>query len=231
MTVKCRSPVLIPRPETEELVDYILKSSVLQSLTNMSKNLKPRLLDVGAGSGVIGLALLNNIPRAECIALDINDDAVQLANENAKLVLKYSDRYQCLNSSFMNFVQSAILKMGSTSQLNEDNNSPLFDIIISNPPYIPTADVAELQTEVRDWEDIRALDGGLDGLDMIKDLIRHSPSLMRPEGTRELWMEVSHLHPEVIQNWVINEKIRVELVETWNDLSGQPRFVRIRYIL
>ena len=258
MTVKCRSPVLIPRPETEELVDYILKSKILQSLATgeQTQQQMVRILDVGAGSGVIGIALLHNLPNSECIALDINEVAVELANENARFVLQNSsNRYQCLHTSFMDFLysredNSTVTKVKSkvtsltstTSEFDQTKNSKdntmlssissqLFDIIISNPPYIPSADVAELQTEVRDWEDPRALDGGLDGLDMIKELIRHAHSLMRPFGTRELWLEVSHLHPEVVRKWTEKEKIPVDLIETWNDLSGKPRFVRLRYAI
>jgi len=250
MTVKCRSPVLIPRPETEELVDYILKSNILQSLATGKQKQQQYILDVGAGSGVIGIALLNNLPNTKCIALDINEIAVELANENAKFVLQNSaNRYQCIHTSFMDFVSSSSDIIVDSSKVaastpsipnhtteaihseeREKNKIPLFDIIVSNPPYIPSTDVVELQTEVKDWEDAGALDGGLDGLDMIKDLIRHSYSLMNPLGTRELWMEVSHLHPEVIREWTEKEKIPVELIETWNDLSGKPRFVRLRYI-
>lgn len=250
MTVKCRTPVLIPRPETEELVDYILKSKSLQSVmkelnvgdpSSVRGTHKFHILDVGAGTGVIGLALTKNIPQAECVALDINEAAVALATENARIVLNdanNSERYKCLHTSFMDYVQSHSSTSSKSTNKNmslkmkgESPTAHLFDLIVSNPPYIPSADVMELQTEVRDWEDARALDGGPDGLDMIKDLVRHAPALMSPRGTRELWLEVSHLHPETIREWVRSEKIPLECFEAWNDLSGKPRFVRLRFII
>jgi len=105
MTVLCRPPVLCPRPETEELVERILATGLLQAVP------RPRILDVGAGTGVIGLALLRHLPpAATCDALDINPVAVALAMDNAKSVLPGPDagRYTCRLQSFDAFVASGV---------------------------------------------------------------------------------------------------------------------------
>jgi release factor glutamine methyltransferase len=168
-TVLCKPPVLIPRPETEELVERILNEGFLQKLGRGA-----RILDVGAGTGVIGIALLSQLPAATCDALDINEIAVKLANDNANLVLnpknnQKEQRYLCQFKSFLDFHQSGV-------------GSACYDIIVSNPPYIPSRDMDTLEPEISKYEDHKALDGGLDGLDMVRDLILHSQDLLNPTG-------------------------------------------------
>jgi release factor glutamine methyltransferase len=213
-TVLCKPPVLIPRPETEELVERILKEELIQKLKRPS-----RILDVGAGTGVIGIALLSQLPTATCDALDINDVAVALANDNANLVLKKNpQRYQCKLQSFVDFVKSS-------------RGAGCYDIIVSNPPYIPSKDMADLEPEVVKFEDSLALDGGLDGLDMVRDLILNSWGLLNPLGSRELWIEVSNTHPAVIEKWMQTagpHSDDFDFIEGITDFAGNPRFVRLR---
>lgn len=231
LTVKCKSPVLIPRPETEELVDYILKSNILQNIENLGDS--PQICDIGAGTGVIGLSLLSKLSSAsQCVALDINPIAVALAMENAQLTLTQSldvldqnhTRYVCLQQSFQEYVANAN---------SYSSGQQRFDIIVSNPPYIPSSEIPNLQREVRDFEDHGALDGGSDGLNLIREIIRLSPRLLRPDGPGEVWMEVSREHPDMIKEWIKIESDKgvdygMDYVQGINDLSGQPRFVRLR---
>ena len=235
----CKPPTLIPRPETEELVDYILKSNVLQNIVENQKR-NPVILDIGAGTGVIGIALAKYIPTAIVNALDIKEEAVNLLNENAKLVLvdeennlmkgvnggnnsivSRKSRYECRLQNFLDF-----------SNLTSEYG--LYDIIVSNPPYIPSIEMITLQSEVGDFEDHTALHGGEDGMDMIRDIILHSKKLLNPGGPREVWLEVSREHPAAIELWLMEDKSTqkgmFEFVESIVDMSGHPRFVRLRAV-
>jgi release factor glutamine methyltransferase len=208
MTLTCRPPILIPRPETEELVENILNTGILQKLK------APRILDVGAGTGAVGLALATQLPNAFCCAIDINAEAVQLATENAKSILgsKHSDRYQCVHADFRSFVSAFAEHCKSTANkgtASEDGGARMyqpFDVIVSNPPYIPRARISTLQPEIRDFENPRALDGGLDGLDIVRDLVYLAPTLLGSNSVenagREMWLEVSEEHPAMIEEWM-----------------------------
>jgi release factor glutamine methyltransferase len=213
-TYQCKPPVLIPRPETEELIEKIVESKIISSLTS------PRILDVGAGSGVIGITLSTLFPLAQITAIDINPIAVDLANSNAAQILgkqNHPSRYQCLHTSFQDFATMS-------------SSSHAFDLIVSNPPYIPSADMSTLQPEVQHYEDHMALDGGIDGLDMIQVLLHQGGQLLNPAGTREIWMEVSHTHPSALSSLEQhNPHNPYQLIQSYQDLSGFPRFVRYRY--
>lgn len=236
-TLLCKPPVLCPRPETEELVERILSTGQLQKLGR-----PPRILDIGSGTGAIGIALLSQLPTATCDAIDINAVAVSLSNENAQLVLTNPQRYNCRHESFLDFAASG-------------TNHGQYDIIVSNPPYIPRNELAGLEPEVIKYEDVGALDGGDDGLDIVRDILLHSPLLLdrNSGGTHcgELWMEVARQHPPKIEGWfrdAVTERLteagsetaigaeagtdtfteHFSFVEGIIDLAGNPRFVRLR---
>lgn len=241
LTLECRPPVLIPRPETEELVEYVLSSEALTRLD------RPRVLDIGAGTGAIGIALLSQLPGARCLSIDINPDAVSLANDNAKAIFgdSYEQRYNCIHSDFLSFIslflsrrsdmRSNGLSVSNQAFVDEFADGGGFDIVVSNPPYIPSHEIATLQEEVRCFEAHSALDGGVDGLDMVKDLILHSDALFSSRGSRQLWLEVSREHPAMIEAWLkaddgaVMKSRGVSSIEVLNDLSGYPRFVRITF--
>lgn len=198
LTFRCEPPILIPRPETEELVEMIISSC-------STKQKVLQILDVGSGTGAIGIALLSQLKNAKCTAIDIDAKAVSLSMENANSILfkgvtsvPFADdlslRYNCLHSSFENFSEEA---------RNPSNSyHKRFDIIVSNPPYIPTSEMSTLQDEVSLYESRTALHGGDDGLDIIKAIIMNGCHLFHPGGPQELWMEVSHTHPDVIKKWM-----------------------------
>jgi len=212
LTLRCKAPILIPRPETEELVERIITCGVLKKLP------APTILDIGSGTGAIGIALLSQILSASCTAIDINNDAVELSNINAKSIFgsEYSSRYVCLHSSLQDFVQF---------------NQQTFDIIVSNPPYIPTADLSSLASEVKDYEDRIALDGGEDGLDIIRLILQHAAALLRVDGPRELWLEVAEHHPAILVKEAdrLLTEYHCELIDSMQDLAGHPRFVRFKF--
>lgn len=211
LTFLCQAPVLIPRPETEELVEIILRRKLLGDVS------EPYILDVGAGTGVIGIALLSRLPGAKCLAIDINPTAVNLSRENAARILgRDSNRYHCQHMSLAELAGNTVFRQK-------------FDLIVSNPPYIPVEEMATLQPEVGAFEDERALCGGREGLDVVSQLIGSAQALLSPTGPRELWMEVSHRHPAMIERLLRPpNQCEMEFVESIVDLSGKPRFVRLR---
>ncbi len=130
LNLKVNSSVLIPRPETEELVDWIIR-------TNTKEN--PRILDIGTGSGCIPLAIKNSIKASKVFAADISESAIKVARQNATL-----------HQFDIQFFQADILKW-------ENYKWDCFDIIVSNPPYVRELEKKEMQPNVRDFEPENAL--------------------------------------------------------------------------
>jgi release factor glutamine methyltransferase len=146
---------LIPRAETELLAEAVLKRS------------PTRILDLCTGSGCLAVTVAKTLTDAAVVAADICPQALSLARQNAQ-AFNVSDR--------ITFVQSDLFD-GLTAAKNEP-----FDVIVSNPPYIPTADLDGLQAEVKNHEPRLALDGGADGLTLYKRLIPQSLAFLRPDG-------------------------------------------------
>lgn len=149
-TFICEPPVLIPRPETEELVEMILNcDSLTQLRSHVQRSI--RILDIGTGTGAIAISLLAALPFTECTAIDINEKCISLAQRNADSILgteQANRRFQGIATSYNDFI-------------NVGNNLGKFDLIVSNPPYIPREDMMFLQDEVKIFEDNQALDGGM----------------------------------------------------------------------
>jgi release factor glutamine methyltransferase len=156
--------VLIPRPETEHLVEKALE---LASLF-----LKPRIVDVGTGSGAIAVALAHNLPEAQIAALDISSAALEIARENAQRNA-ISDRIR--------FAQSDLLAVVAQER---------FEMVVSNPPYVPTADRDSLSIEVRKHEPALALFAGEDGLAVYRRLIPAAFAVLAAGGF--LLMEIGY---------------------------------------
>lgn len=218
MTFLCKPPILIPRPETEELVEKVLDAvHGLRSLPKIS------ILDVGAGSGVIGITLAAHLPNAQVVALDVNPQAVALANENADRLLPAGDRarYSCVHTSFQDYA------------VHRRSLPEKFDLIVSNPPYIPAGDMPTLQEEVRRYEDHVALNGGPDGLEIIHQLIASAPDLLSEGGTKQLWMETDPSHPPLLEDCFRQgtsiDLRRARRVQGFADLSANQRFVCITF--
>jgi release factor glutamine methyltransferase len=151
--------VLIPRPETERLAELAL--AWCQSRSTDS----PLLLDFGTGSGCLAITLAHHLPNARIHAIDVCPNALTVARENAA---RYPAGRQILFH-------------------HGDGFAPLpadlrFDLIVSNPPYIASADIDELEPEVRDHDPRIALDGGLDGLDFLRRLAQEAPRWLNPHG-------------------------------------------------
>lgn len=150
--------VLIPRIDTE--------TAVYEALGALKGISSPRIMDLCTGSGCIGLTLLHNIPDAAAVLADISDDALSTAKANAE-ALGLSDRAE-------------IIKLDALSPFPETLRD--FDLIISNPPYIPTAEVGTLDLSVRGFEPRSALDGGEDGLDFYRAIVPMHMCRLRKGG-------------------------------------------------
>jgi release factor glutamine methyltransferase len=158
LTFEVSPAVLIPRHDTETLLEQALQHAP-SSRT---------ILDIGTGSGCIAIALAKRLPEATITAVDLSPDALVVAQRNAE---QHSVAIEFLQGSFF-----------------EPLAGRRFDLIVSNPPYITTADLAGLQPEVRDFEPNLALHGGADGLDAYRAIIAQAADHLQPGGW--LWFEV-----------------------------------------
>jgi len=148
--------VLIPRPETEVLVEKVLE---------LSSRTDEVILDVGTGSGNIALALAKELPRARIFAADVSVRALRVARRNADLQ----------KARRVDFVRSNLFSAFRKTGLR-------FDFIVSNPPYVPRKDWEELPAEIRDFEPRRALLAGDSGLELIERLVRRAGKFLKPGG-------------------------------------------------
>lgn len=132
---------LVPRPDTEALVDLVLPFA----RDRVERGGRCRVLDLGTGSGAIALAIVNEVPGTVAVGSDLSLEALEMAKRNAQ-ALGLADRFDALHSNWFSDVRGR------------------FDLIVSNPPYIPTATIPTLDPDVRDHDPMAALDGGSDGL-------------------------------------------------------------------
>ncbi|GEM48170.1 peptide chain release factor N(5)-glutamine methyltransferase [Deinococcus cellulosilyticus] len=190
LRLKVREGVLIPRPETETLVSLVLERNM---------KMRPRVLDIGTGTGAIALALLHEIPFADVTATDINPVCVQLARENAKaldlqLQVAQGDLFAGLDG--------------------------FFEIVVSNPPYLPEEDEASEMPELK-YESNIALYSGSDGLGLARRIVRESVLHLKSGGILALELDprnVRILEAELDRkSWAVSE--------VYQDLTGQERFL------
>jgi release factor glutamine methyltransferase len=159
LPLKLSAATLVPRPDTETVVELALE--MLRAVPTAGRRL--RIADIGTGSGAILLALLSELPDAFGVGTDISEAALRIAKANAA-DLRLDDR-----AGFVACDYAAAL-------------SDRFDLIVSNPPYIRSADIAGLAAEVREHDPQAALDGGADGLDAYRALIPQAAKLLAPQG-------------------------------------------------
>src|SRR5580704_8276765 len=193
LTLKVTPAVLIPRPETEHLVEAILKL--------LPANEPLKIADIGTGSGAIAIALAAHLPQAAITALDISAEALAIATANAR-EHKVADR--------INFLQSDLL-----SAL--DRGAEAFDAIVSNPPYVAETDRDTLHPQVRDHEPATALFAGETGLDLYSRLIPQAHEALKPNGllALEIGLEQQAAIASLLQTW--------HKLSFINDLQQIPR--------
>ena len=196
--------VLIPRPETEHVIEVALDRLALRDLrTTKSQNMSGEgllIADIGTGSGCIAIALAKELPAAQFYALDISQAALVVAQRNATR-LGFSNRITFLESnlleSFSTVSGQQAAPLFEKEALPDFYESPvtsheslLFDLIVSNPPYIARREAANLAREVRDHEPAIALFGGEEGYELYSDLITQSAAHLKPGGI--LVLELGH---------------------------------------
>ena len=194
--------VLSPRPDTEILVEAALE--ILHNISNA------KILDLGCGSGCIIETLLKEIPSANGCAVDISANALKIAQKNADN-LAVNEHLRFINASW--FADDFTAQIGDK-----------FDVIVSNPPYIPSADIAVLDTEVKDYDPLLALDGGQSGFESYKRIAQIAPKLLNNGGY--ILLEAGYGQAKQIANIFITQGF--DLLKIVNDLSDIERCVVLR---
>nr|WP_303853977.1 peptide chain release factor N(5)-glutamine methyltransferase [Bartonella apis] len=184
---------LEPRDDTEALVDLVLPE--IRSIADRYGEAK--IVDMGTGTGAIAIALLANVDGLKATAVDISDDALKTASLNAENA-RVADRFSSLKSDWFS------------------GFSGKFDMIISNPPYIPENQISTLATEVKKYDPLRALSGGKDGLQFYRKLAEESRLFLKPHGMIAVEIGKSQ-EKDVIALFSENG---FELKKTRKDLNG-----------
>ena len=189
--------VLIPRPETELLVEKIIN--------DISSRENVRILDIGSGSGNISIALSKNIKYSNVLGIDINEKALEVAKQNAENNLVQD------NIEFMKFDIKAddITKLGK------------FDIIVSNPPYVSSSDYQNLEPELKDYEPNEALTDNSDGISFYKKIISSSKILLKNDG--KIYFEIGQdQYKEIFDLMEETDFCKIKIIK---DYSGIERII------
>ena len=189
---------LDPRPDSETMVE----AAVTWAIANPAQMSTLRCLDLGTGSGCLILALLSELPQATGIGIDLSLDAIDVAAANANS-LELGDRVHFHQHSFCDDLSS----FGR------------FDVILSNPPYIPTADIAGLAVDVKDFDPALALDGGIDGMACWQGLLPRLGESLTDKGAA--FVEIGLGQEAAIVQLAADANL--ELVKSYRDLSGVIR--------
>jgi release factor glutamine methyltransferase len=190
---KVTPDVLIPRPETEHLVEKAIELGRLRAA--------PRIVDVCTGSGAIAVALARALPAAELTATDLSDAALTIARENAQ----------------HNGVEPRI--RFSQGDLFAPVAGERFDLVVANPPYVPTIERESMSVEVRDHEPALALFAGVDGLDIYRRLIAAAPNVLVSGGF--IVLEIGYGQARAVEGLLATAGFRQ--IESIPDLQGIPR--------
>ena len=188
---------LIPRPETELLVD---------NLVNIFKKKRMTILDIGTGTGCIIISLLIELKNSNGMAVDISKEAITVAMKNADK-FNLSDRIKFLHKPFKEFYGKKL------------------DLIVSNPPYIMRKDIKNLSDDIKKFEPKMALDGGNDGLDLIKKIIYKSKKILKINGT--LALEIGNEQIKKVSRILIENKFRINCII--KDYRNNVRCVFAKY--
>lgn len=200
--VACEPGVLIPRPETELLVDIALEGIDAAGAVEA-----PHVLEIGCGTGCVSCAIVSERPGVQVTATDISPKAVALATKNRD-ALGLTERIDIVECDLASGIDPSL--MGT------------FAVLVSNPPYIPAAVMQQLPAEVADYEPDLALAGGEDGLDVYRRLLELAPRALMPGGlfACELHEDALELAAELAQNQGVWKRVEIR-----KDLTGRNRFL------
>jgi release factor glutamine methyltransferase len=220
---KVTESTLIPRPETEELVEWIIES--LKFKVKSQKNIEPSLshraesrcelsiLDIGTGTGCIPIALKTNLPEAEVFAIDVSEKALEIAKQNARQ-----------NKTNINFIQTDILQVEDFLSLRAESRSlSKLDVIVSNPPYVRNLEKVEIKKNVLDYEPHLALfveDN--DPLIFYRKMAELALQSLKPNGL--LFFEINqYLGQETVE---MLQQLGYKNIELRKDLMGNDRMIK-----
>jgi len=231
LKLKVGPGVLIPRPETEFMAEQAIKTVKREALSvkRKGKNAKPQIpqselnpsrithhaslsiLDVGTGSGCLALAIAKEFPDFEVYGTDISEIAIEYANKNSEI----------------NGIKNATFLKGNLFEPIErlftiHCSLFIFDLIISNPPYIKTNNIKTLQPEIKYWEPVAALDGGLDGLDFYRELIPAATRFLKDDGV--IMLELGYGQSSTVADMF--ESSGYAQVEIIKDYAGIERIIK-----
>ena len=195
--------VLIPRPETELLVE-----AAIESVSNAEA--ASFICDVGTGSGCVAVTLLHELPHARAMAIDVSPEAIEVAKRNAS---KHS-------------VTDRVEFRVSDCFTELDRNNAVFDLVVSNPPYVPVRHLEGLQREVREYEPHLALEAGADGLSIIRRLLVETPVHLKIGG--HFLFEIGFDQSEAVES-LVDQRVW-KLVDIHRDLQGIPRTVELKRV-
>jgi release factor glutamine methyltransferase len=229
LTFEVTPDVLIPRPETEHLIEVALDRLALRELRagrpNKNDGAGLLIVDIGTGSGCIAISLSRELPQAQIFAADISTEALAVARRNAEKHA-VSARVHFIESDL--FDQLSLLGAryvlppeGATSMFRIPEEPTRFDLIVSNPPYIGRREAPSLAREVRDHEPALALFGGEEGYEFYAELIAQSAARLRPGGL--LVLELGHDSLAAVQP-LLEPPLWINVGVT-NDLAGIPRVI------
>ena len=208
LVLTCEPGVLIPRPETEVLVDVALEGV---DAATPNANGEVRVLEVGVGTGCISLSIATERPQTHVYATDLSPQAIALATRNRD-ALDLQERVELIECDLVEGVPTELARS--------------FSVLVSNPPYIPTRVLKqEVPTEVKGFEPELALDGGEDGLDVYRRLLEAAPRMLLPGGM--LCVELYEGHLDKAAHLAEQQGVW-ESVEVKEDLTHRPRILVVR---
>ena len=194
---KVNRNTLIPRPETELLVEKLLK---------IFEKKKISILDIGTGSGCIVISLIDELEGSTGVGIDVSKEAISVAKIN-RLKFNLENRIKFFNKPLLSVINKK------------------FDLIVSNPPYIKRNNIKNLSEDIKNYEPIIALDGGNDGLDLIKKVIYKSKEILKVNGT--LALEIGNEQIKKVSKILFDNKFRIKHVI--NDYKNNVRCVISHY--
>jgi len=200
---KLTCDVLIPRPETEILVETVIRLA--------ARSPSPSILDLGTGSGCIAVSLAKFLPAAKISASDISQKALDVAEYNAALN-KVNGKIKFFNSDLFSFGLP---------------QADCYDFIVSNPPYIPSQEIEKLQPEIQ-YEPRIALDGGNDGLDFYRRIAASAAQHLKQDGI--LFLEIGFGQLQNLKN-IFQNQLNFEIIEVVKDYNNIDRVIVLQRIL
>ena len=219
--------VLIPRADTECLVDLVLEDSHSFSKSKEAPPISLKILDLCTGSGCIGISVAKHLPYQELLLVDLSEKALAVAKKNAEQHLR--GKVELLQSDLLTELPRYLEETKSKGEglpeeggCKEEVSQRRYSLLLSNPPYIVRSVIPTLEREVSEYEPKMALDGGEDGLLFYRRIAKEAKAVLLP-GAR-LYLEIGYDQGESVKD--IFQKEGYEAVEVFPDLAGNPRVLR-----